>query len=237
MAYRWLQAIFSMLVKSLSKSGIEGIENVPESGAYVLVANHMSMVDIPLGFAYLGDPRIKGWAAAKWARHPLLAPIVHFGGGVYILRGEVDRNALDAAVDWLESGRPFALAPEGTRSRHGTLRRGKTGAAYLAASAGVPVLPVGIIGTDQALRTLLRRFRRPELLLRVGEPFDLPPLAEGDRNASLRKNTGEIMCRLAAMLPRLYWGYYADHPRLAELLEEQKLESTAEQDAGNLVQR
>jgi 1-acyl-sn-glycerol-3-phosphate acyltransferase len=236
MAYRFVSWIFSVLIRTLSKSSIEGQENLPSSGAYLLIANHMSMVDIPLGFAYMADPNISGWAAAKWARHPLLAPIVRIGGGVFIQRGEVDRTALQAALDWLKSGKPFALSPEGTRSRDTGLQRGKTGAAYLAAEADVPVIPVGVIGTDQAFRTLLLRFRRPELLLRVGEPFKLPPLDEVNRNQSLRRNTDELMCRIAALLPERYWGYYADHPRLKELLAEQNNESAAEQEAGNLVQ-
>ena len=182
----------------------------------------MSMVDIPLGFTYLSDPNIGGWVAAKWSSHPLLAPVVYIAGGIFIQRGEVDRSALQGALDWLESGKPFALAPEGTRSKNGALQRGKTGAAYLAAEADVQVLPAGIVGTDRAFRTLLLRFRRPELVLRIGKPFRLPPLYENNRTESLRKNTDEIMCRIAALLPSRYWGYYAEHPRLMELIAEQE---------------
>ncbi len=236
MAYRFVISVFRLLIGILSKSRMEGRGNIPTSGAYLMVANHMSMADIPLGFAYLANPNLSGWAAAKWARHPLLAPIVRILGGVFIQRGEVDRGALGAALKWLQSGKPFALSPEGTRSRNGGLQRGKTGVAYLAAEADVPVVPVGVIGTDQAFRTLLLRFRRPELVLRVGEPFRLPPIDEGNRNKSLRENTDEIMCRLAVLLPERYWGYYADHPRLKELLSEREIDSSAEEMAGNLSQ-
>ena len=227
MLYRWMSGVFSALVRLLSKSRSEGLENFPESGAFLIVSNHMSMVDIPLGFTYLSDPDIRGWAAAKWSSHPLLAPIVYIAGGIFIRRGEVDRTALQEAADWLKSGKPFALAPEGTRSKNGALQRGKTGAAYLAAEADVEVVPAGVIGTDHAFRTLLLRFRRPELILRIGKPFKLPPLDENNRTESLRKNSDEIMCRIAALLPSRYWGYYADYPRVQELIEMQ--------DAGTLV--
>lgn len=230
-AMRW---VFSALIKLLSKPKIEGLENLPDSGAFLITSNHMSMADIPLGFMYLGDPNIRGWAAAKWSSHPLLAPIVHIGGGVFIRRGEVDRSSLREAIDWLKSGKPFALAPEGTRSRNGALQRAKTGAAYLAAVADVRVVPMGIVGTDQAFRTLFLKLRRPELTLRIGTPFKLPPLDENHRNASLRENTDEIMCRIAMLLPPRHWGYYAEYPRLQELLKLAETDSAAERDTGTL---
>ncbi len=230
-AMRW---VFSALIKLLSKPKIEGLENLPDSGAFLITSNHMSMADIPLGFMYLGDPNIRGWAAAKWSSHPLLAPIVHIGGGVFIRRGEVDRSSLREAIDWLKSGKPFALAPEGTRSRNGALQRAKTGAAYLAAVADVRVVPMGIVGTDQAFRTLFLKLRRPELTLLIGTPFKLPPLDENHRNASLRENTDEIMCRIAMLLPPRHWGYYAEYPRLQELLKLAETDSAAERDTGTL---
>ena len=234
MLYRLMRGLFSALINLLSKARIEGRENFLESGTFLIVSNHMSMVDIPLGITFLGDPNIKGWIAAKWGGHPLLAPISRTIGGVFIQRGEVDRAALQEAVDWLNSGRPFALAPEGTRSRDGALQRGKTGAAYLAAEADVRVVPAGFVGTDQAFRTLFLRLRRPELTLRIGKPFRLPPLDQDNRTESLRKNTDEIMCRIAALLPARNWGYYAEHPRLQELLEQEKGASPAAEDADTL---
>ncbi|MFQ5921706.1 MAG: lysophospholipid acyltransferase family protein [Anaerolineales bacterium] len=234
MLYRPMRGVFSALVNLLSKSKIEGRENFPESGAFLIVANHMSMVDIPLASTFIGDPNIKGWIAAKWSGHPLLAPIARIVGGTFIQRGEVDRAALREAIDWLNSGKPFALAPEGTRSKHGALLRGKTGAAYLAAEADVPVVPAAFIGTDEAFRKLFLRLRRPELTLRIGKPFRLPPLDRDNRPESLRKNTDEIMCRIAAVLPPRHWGYYAEHPRLQELLEQERGSSPEVEDAGTL---
>jgi 1-acyl-sn-glycerol-3-phosphate acyltransferase len=185
----------------------------------------MSMVDIPLSFVFLGNLNVRGWVAAKWSSHPLLAPIVYIGGGIFIRRGEVDRSSLQEAINWLRSGNPFALAAEGTRSRNGALLRAKTGAAYLAAEANVRVVPMAFVGTDQAFRTLFLKLRRPELALRVGKPFKLPPLIENRRSASLRENTDEIMCRIAMLLPPRHWGHYAGHPRLIELQEQEKMES------------
>lgn len=216
MRQRLLHWFFTILVRTLSKTRAEGLENVPSSGPYLLVSNHLSMSDLPVSYIYLGGPHITGWVAEKWRYHPLFTPILRLGGGIFIERGEVDRTALDAAVSWLRSGKAFGLSPEGTRSKTGALQRGKTGAAYLADIAEVPVLPVGLIGTDRALHSLLR-LRRPAILVRVGKPFKLPPIDPENRSLSLRRNADEIMCRIAALLPEKYWGYYAENPRVAEL--------------------
>ncbi len=64
----------------------------------------------------------------------------------------------------------------------------------------------------------MRRFRRLDITIRVGEPFELPPLDRKNRDASLQANTDEIMCQIAALLPPKYRGVYADYPRVQELL-------------------
>jgi 1-acyl-sn-glycerol-3-phosphate acyltransferase len=213
---RW---VFNALFRLLTRRTFDGIENLPGSPPYIVVANHLSYFDAPLLFTALEVPRITGWAAEKYEHHPLFGPFVSLHGGVFIERGKVDRRALSAAVDRLQSGYVFGIAPEGTRSKTGALARGKTGTAYLAHEANVPIVPTAVVGTDKALRTLLR-LRRPRVGVRIGKPFRLPPLNEATRAADLRRNTDEIMCRIAALLPPSYRGVYADHPRLKELLDD-----------------
>ncbi len=113
------------------------------------------------------------------------------------------------------------MAPEGTRSKTGALARGKTGAAYLAHESQVPLIPVGIYGTETTWHNWLR-LRRPTFTMRVGVPFRLDPLDPEQRQSRLRADTDEIMCRIGALLPAQYHGYYADHPRLRELLAQEK---------------
>jgi 1-acyl-sn-glycerol-3-phosphate acyltransferase len=113
------------------------------------------------------------------------------------------------------------VAPEGTRSLTGGLLPGKTGAAFLALSAGVPVVPVAITGTEKVARALLR-LRRAPLSITYGQPLWLGTPGQRERadQARLEAGTTEIMCRIAAMLPPEYRGVYADHPRVKELLGE-----------------
>jgi 1-acyl-sn-glycerol-3-phosphate acyltransferase len=113
------------------------------------------------------------------------------------------------------------MAPEGTRSQSEALIPGRPGAAYLASKTGVPIVPVGVTGTeDRAVKARLRRLQRPHIVIRIGSPFTLPPMERQDRDAYLQAYTDEIMCRIAVLLPPTYRGVYADHPRLKELLLE-----------------
>jgi len=120
----------------------------------------------------------------------------------------------------LQRGGVLAIAPEGTRSQNGALIEGRPGVSYLAAKAGVPILPVAATGTqDTLVKEQLSHLRKPHITVRIGQPFMLPPLQGQDRDAALQGYTDEIMCRIAALLPPDYRGVYADHPRLRQLIE------------------
>ncbi len=219
MLSRFLRWIFDLLSRLLSHRDIKGLENLPESGPYILAINHLSYFDLPFVFGMIGGENVTGWAAEKYAHHPFFGPILRMGGGIFIDRGEVDRGALGAAQAWLNQGNIFGMAPEGTRSKDNQLQRGKTGVAYLSHMTGAPIVPIGIFGTEDTIHCWLR-LRRPTFHMRIGEPFTLPPLDPDDRTTSLRRDTEEIMCRIAALLPPEYRGIYVDHPRLQEFLHQ-----------------
>ena len=214
---RSLRAFFDFVSSLLTHRVTKGLDLLPESGPFIMVVNHLSFFDLPFIFGILGGENVTGWAAEKYQRHPIFGPILRMAGGIFIERGQVDRYAIAQAVAWLQAGNIFGMAPEGTRSKAHALARGKTGAAYLAHEAKVPIVPVGIYGTEQTWSHWLR-FRRPTFTLQVGSPFRLPALDPDQRQAGLRANTDEIMCRIAALLPAQYHGYYADHPRLKQLV-------------------
>jgi 1-acyl-sn-glycerol-3-phosphate acyltransferase len=214
-----LRRIFDFLFRVLSQRSVQGLEHVPRQGPYVLVSNHLSRLDAPLIYGLVGGGHLTGWAAEKYERHWFFGTIMRLGGGIFIRRGEVDRGALHAAVEWLKAGKAFGMSPEGTRSQTGAMIRAKTGVAYLVNETGAAVIPAAVWGTETAVGRLLR-LRRPRVFVRFGRRFSLPPVGEGERAAGLRRNTDEIMCRVAALLPPAYRGVYADHPRLKGLLEE-----------------
>jgi 1-acyl-sn-glycerol-3-phosphate acyltransferase len=213
-----LLAFFRFGLWLLTRREVEGVENVPDP-PYIPATNHLGTLDVPFIYATVGGSHLVGWAAEKYEHSLVRGTILRAGGAVFIRRGQVDRRALDFAVDTLKSGKAFGMAPEGTRSPHHSLIRGKTGVAYLAAESGVPVVPVALTGTHRPLDHW-RRLHRPLMTARFGPPFHLPPLPADGRADALRRNTDEIMCHIATLLPPEYRGVYADRPRTLELIKE-----------------
>lgn len=211
-----LRKFVYILFSLISRVEIHGVENLPLTGGVLICTNHLSLVDPALVFVYAG--RDCTALVAKTHRSNLLQRwIVNTVEGIWLERGEADLHALRAAQEYLKNGGALGIAPEGTRSKVHGLIKAKTGAAYLADKTGVVVVPVAITGSDLVISTW-KRLRRPRLSMTFGKPFRLPPVARAARSADLERNTDEIMCQIAALLPEHYRGVYKDHPRLTEIL-------------------
>jgi 1-acyl-sn-glycerol-3-phosphate acyltransferase len=219
MVARGLHRFIRFVITRLVHIRAEGLEHLPAGGPYILAANHLAFWDAPVIYGLVGGPHLTGWAAEKYRYNPIWGTILRMGSGVFIDRGEVDRDALQAAVNWLRQGKVFGLAPEGGRSKTGGLARGKSGVVFIAHQAGVPIVPLAHFGTERVARTWLR-LHRPVVTVRIGPAFTLPPLAPTNRSAQLHAQADVVMCHIAALLPPEYRGVYADHPHLRRLLSE-----------------
>jgi 1-acyl-sn-glycerol-3-phosphate acyltransferase len=186
----------------LAPISVEGRENLPARGAYILVSNHISWYDPPAIEFALGLP-IRYMAKAEVFKKPVIGGILHGIGNFPVRRGEADRGALETALRVLKAGQTLGFFPEGTRSRDGALRRAKPGIAFLARRSGAPLVPVAISGTPKAGFPVIPRGR---IVLRVGAPFQLADLGvEGDDKAL----ADAIMRRVAALVPPAMRGVYA----------------------------
>jgi 1-acyl-sn-glycerol-3-phosphate acyltransferase len=173
-----------------------------------------------LAFGLIERDDVTGIAADNYKRNLLIGPVVTIINGIWIDRDEADFHAIREARKYLLAGWILGIAPEGTRSNTGALIPAKTGVAYLADKAMVPIIPAALYGTENAIRQLFR-LRRPRICIQYGKSFLLPKIKRASRTEDLEHNTDEIMCQIAAMLPPSYRGAYADHPRLHELLDSQ----------------
>jgi len=140
---------------------------------------------------------------------------------MFIDRYNADIKAIRESLRRLQHGQILTITPEGTRSKSGNLIEAKAGGIYLAWKAGVAVVPAAITGTEDAVVVdRLKHFRRLKVKVAAGPAFLLPPIAGLERDELLQRYTEEVMCRIAALLPADRRGFYAEHPRLKEILAE-----------------
>lgn len=199
-------------LKLTSRRVVTGQERLPRDGAAILAGNHQSVADWL--FTPLVLPRKINFLAKSdyftgTGIHGMLSRWFFGGAGAYpIDRTDADaaQAALNAGLEVLAKGEVLGMYPEGTRSPDGRLFRGKTGPARLALRAGVPIIPVGVIGTGDYVRRLSRvRGGRVCVKVMLGEPVDMAPWAgrAGDRVAE-REITDEVMRRIQALTGQEY---------------------------------
>jgi 1-acyl-sn-glycerol-3-phosphate acyltransferase len=198
-------AIIGFVSRLLWGATIEGVEHLPRTGPFILVANHCSNV----------DPLMMGWASGhqigriihfmakiEMRRWPIIGWLATQSGVYFVRRGERDRAAQQFSLAALADGRPIAIFPEGTRSRVGRLREGKPGAALIAMRSGAPIVPAAVSGTQRIFPDGARFPRPSKVRIRIGAPFTLPHQPSGrlDREA-LAAGTERIMSAIEQLLP------------------------------------
>ncbi len=204
-------AIARLLRHLLIRWTVTGVENIPASGAFILIANHVHLTDPVL--LMLASPRhITFMAKEELFRIPIWGQIMRDGGMFPVARAgslQQKRDLMRLAEDLLSRGHVLALFPEGKRNPSGALIEGKPGAAVLAVRSGAPLVPVTIEGT-QLLRQKWWWLKRPRVTVTIGAPFYLS--LEGGRvtRSESARLTGELMRRIALMLPLEQRGVYAD---------------------------
>jgi 1-acyl-sn-glycerol-3-phosphate acyltransferase len=191
------------LLRRLVLLEVEGLEHIPADGPFLLVANHLHVLDPAIGLL-LVPRRTVGIAKDKWRRPPFGWLLGAMGDLIYA--GPSSRHAVPQALRVLRAGGVVAILPEGTRSRAGLLPAHR-GVALLATRAPAPIVPAAAHGQERAMRHW-RRLRRAPVRVRIGPPIELPR-GPHDRDR-LQEYTGEVMRAIAAMLPAEYRGVYAE---------------------------
>ncbi|HSS81331.1 MAG TPA: lysophospholipid acyltransferase family protein [Gaiellaceae bacterium] len=177
------------VVKGLYRLRARGLEHIPEGG-FVLAANHTSNFDPwPLGIPFLPRRQLRFMAKAELF-NPILAPILRAGGAFKVRRGEGDVGAMQTAAELAREGEIVVMFPEGTRRKKGLRKRFEarphTGAARIALSADVPLVPAAISGTD-------RLSRLGPLSVAYGEPIDVSDLEGMDTKHAATIATERLM--------------------------------------------
>jgi 1-acyl-sn-glycerol-3-phosphate acyltransferase len=199
-------------VSALARVKVEFTADLPHGGPLIVVSNHMSNADPPL---------VAGWLTPKLGRklHILAKASLFVGpigailrrlGAAPVRSGGSDIEAYRIARGVLDCGDVLCIFPEGTRSRDGKLAEPKPGVAMLATRSGVPILPVGVSGTDYFLGRGVR-FPRigARISLRVGEAFTVSLDPALSRRDAIQRASDEIMSRIAELVDERHRGRYS----------------------------
>lgn len=198
--------VVAPLARLVYRPHVEGRGNVPKSGPVIFASNHLSFIDSiaipvasprPVHFlaksSYFDGPGLGGWLSKQFFTAIGAVPVQRGAGQAAL-------DALEQQRALLEQGSTVALYPEGTRSLDGRLYKGRTGVAFLALQTGAPVVPVGLIGTDDVMPV---GAKMPSLTHRVtvkfGEPLDLGHHGPATSGRARRGATDEIMSAIHAL--------------------------------------
>jgi 1-acyl-sn-glycerol-3-phosphate acyltransferase len=194
------------------KINCEGYEHLPVDGPAILCPNHISFLDsaflmltVPRNISFVGKAEyLDSWKTRRLFPAMGMIPIDRSGG-------DKAQASLDAAEAVLRRGELFGIFPEGTRSRDGILYKGRTGAARLAMKIGCPILPVGILGTNDIQppdAKVPKLFK--ECTIRIGRPV-LPERyrGRGAQHLAWRSMIDEVMFEIREMTGQEYRDVYA----------------------------
>jgi len=221
MALKFVRFLIRLVLRLIARVELVGIEHMPREGGFVIAANHVGRLDAAMVYYVLDRSDIIIMVAEKYEKYALTRWLTRAVDGFFVDRHNPDVRALRESLRRLQKGGVLAVAPEGTRSKSGNLIEARPGGIYLAWKAGVPILPIALTGTeDYEVRARLKRFKWLDIKVTAGPTFMLPQDARGkDRDVLLQEYTDEVMCRIAALLPEEKRGFYADHPKLKEILK------------------
>lgn len=196
---RWLLRLVASLYFRLD---VVGREHLPTSGGFVLApGGHRSILDTPM-VSLAGFRVLRYMGAETYFNIPGLGWFLRAMGGFPVERSATDRSALRLAEWVLNNGEPLAVFPEGTRQQGPLIQPLKEGAAFLACRTGVPIVPVGIGGTERAMPKGRYLAIPRKLTLVIGQPIVAPAREEGKRVK--RSQVRQVTEQLSDELQKLF---------------------------------
>jgi 1-acyl-sn-glycerol-3-phosphate acyltransferase len=195
-----------MVILFTTRCEVRHRENIPPEGPFLVAANHLSVGDPVLIGCYMGR-KVVFMAKEELFRNRLSSYFVRSFGAFPVYRGRSNLEAFRQANRVLKRGQILGMFPEGKRSQNNSLLPALCGAALIAYHNKVPILPVGITGSEK-IRGLSWLWHRPKVILNVGQPFLLPDRGPSLKKEQLEELTDIIMNHIAGLLPEQYQGNY-----------------------------
>jgi cytidylate kinase len=199
--YWFCRGAIHLFARGYWRLTIRGAENLPASGPYVVAPVHRSNIDTPL-VGCITTRRLRFMGKDSLWKHRASARFLSALGGFPVHRGSADRDALRRCIEVIAGGEPLVLFPEGTRQAGPLVQELFEGAAYVATRTGVPIVPVGIGGSERAMPKGAKGLRPVRIAIVVGRP--LYPEERDDGRRGSRRAVKELTQRLHEELQALF---------------------------------
>jgi 1-acyl-sn-glycerol-3-phosphate acyltransferase len=196
-SYAIVRGLIHLVAKALGRVTVIGAEKIPAEGAFILAPVHRSNVDFALMSILTRRPMRYMGKDSIW-KSKLLGRFVTMLGAFPVHRGSPDRDALKACTDIVNGGSPLVMFPEGTRRTGPVLSELFDGTAFVASRTQVPIVPVGIGGSEAMMPKGAKMLRPSKLVLLVGDPIAAPALTQAGRvpRSAVGVLTAELRTRL-----------------------------------------
>ncbi|WP_051062326.1 lysophospholipid acyltransferase family protein [Ilumatobacter nonamiensis] len=197
--YGFGRQLVSNSLRIYTRGTVEGKENLPD-GAFILAPIHRSYIDTPIS-SWVQMRRLRYLGKDSMWKYPWVGKLFTAMGAIPVHRGSIDREALRRCLDALATGQPVVLFPEGERKDGPEVFPLMDGAAFLASKAGVPIVPVGIAGSDRAMPRGAKFVYPHKVHVIVGEPISVET---NDRGRANREQLNATTTELRTEIQRLY---------------------------------
>ena len=200
-SYAIVRFLIRVVATVLGRVTIIGADKVPTTGAYVLAPVHRSNVDFALTSLVTARPMRYMGKDSIW-KSKALGRFVSMLGAYPVHRGAADRESLRVTTEIIEGGSPVVVFPEGTRRSGPVVDDLFDGPAYLASRTGVPIIPMGIGGSERMMPKGAKLLHPSKLVLIVGDPIPPPAHTEGGRVP--RSAVRDLTAKLQVEVQRLF---------------------------------
>jgi 1-acyl-sn-glycerol-3-phosphate acyltransferase len=198
--YQIWKTLITGTTRLITRMSVEGKENVPKTGGFVLAPVHRSYIDTPIA-AVVTRRRLRYMAKDSMWNNRTFGWLVSSVGGFPVSRGTTDIEALKRCFLLLQQGEPIVMFPEGERKSGPIVQPLFDGAAYVAARGKVPIIPVGIGGSERVMPRHARFIHPHKVKVVIGKPIH--PVV-GDNGRAPRTEVKRLTAELHAELQRLF---------------------------------
>jgi 1-acyl-sn-glycerol-3-phosphate acyltransferase len=206
---RLLNGLARLITGAILDVDAAQLDRLPLYGPLLIIVNHVNFLELPTIYPRIrsdlgiGFSKVENWA------NPIYRLLFNNWDVIPIDRDSIDITAMRKGFEALDQGRILFITPEGTRSHDGRLQQGKPGVVMMALHSGAPVWPVACYGGEAFIGNL-KRLRRTEYHIAVGNPFRVDTRGERVTGAVRQRITDEMMYQMATLLPPQYRGFYSD---------------------------